>query len=710
MPKPDNWRTRKAVRDANYQHEASRKRWELGDRDFTPKDPVRRESTKYDYPLFCKTYFPAINYLPWSPNHYMAAERISSAVLTGGWFAFAMPRGSGKTSMSEEAALWAICHSHSPYVVLIGATEPSSEARLKSLKIELSTNELLAEDFPEICIPIIELGTSWRSAEYQTHMNNRTAILLSTKKLVLPTIYDRNNDYEQFPTSGSIIQVAGITGEIRGLNHKKQDGSIARPTLAIADDCQTRESARSPSQSDTRSKTIASDVAYLNGPDSSISVLFPCTVIYPDDMADRLLNRELHYEFHGVRTKMVDKFPDDMSLWDKYSEILKDSLRNDGDMEPATAFYRENREAMDAGFEVSWPERYAEPAISAIQHAMNLKIRDEDAFWSECQNEPRMGAGDTDIMCSPSDVLSKMTHHVRRVVPKEATVLTAMIDPKMTCLHWMVVAWAPGFDGWIVDYGPWPLQGNIRIFGAKSLRRRFDDEYPHKQPKEQVYRALSDLVDLLDRQYNVEGGGEMRLDRILIDANMGQITGTVYQFCREASHGVKLTPSHGVYVGATSVPWSDLKRRKGERVGPHWRDRRSEEWPIRHVNIDVNFWKTTVHQLLKADFGAEGSISLYGFRENNQKLDERHHTELADQICSEYVLRVEAKQRTVYEWKERPNQPDNEGLDLLVGCAVGASMQQIELPGHRNPSRRKPREVIDLGQVYSSEFANKGIG
>ena len=52
--------------------------------------------------------------------------------------------------------------------------------------------------------------------------------------------------------------------------------------------------------------------------------------------------------------------------------------RNAG-LADATEFYRQHREAMDAGAVVAWPERYNHDELSAIQHAMNLKLQDEAA-------------------------------------------------------------------------------------------------------------------------------------------------------------------------------------------------------------------------------------------------------------------------------------------------------------------------------------------
>jgi len=59
--------------------------------------------------------------------------------------------------------------------------------------------------------------------------------------------------------------------------------------------------------------------------------------------------------------------------------------------EAATQFYRAHQGDMDRGAPIAWPARFDEKAgeISAIQHAMNLRLRmGPDGFAAECQNEP----------------------------------------------------------------------------------------------------------------------------------------------------------------------------------------------------------------------------------------------------------------------------------------------------------------------------------
>ncbi len=47
----------------------------------------------------------------------------------------------------------------------------------------------------------------------------------------------------------------------------------------------------------------------------------PCTVIRPDDIAYRILNRDKHPQWQGERTKMVYAFPSNDKLWQQYAQI-----------------------------------------------------------------------------------------------------------------------------------------------------------------------------------------------------------------------------------------------------------------------------------------------------------------------------------------------------------------------------------------------------
>jgi hypothetical protein len=59
-------------------------------------DAKRKASARDSFRVFCENYFPLTFSLGWSQDHLLVIEKIEQAVLHGGLFAMAMPRGSGK--------------------------------------------------------------------------------------------------------------------------------------------------------------------------------------------------------------------------------------------------------------------------------------------------------------------------------------------------------------------------------------------------------------------------------------------------------------------------------------------------------------------------------------------------------------------------------------------------------------------------------------
>jgi len=177
----------------------------------------------------------------------------------------------------------------------------------------------------------------------------------------------------------------------------------------------------------------------------------------------------------------------------------------------------------------------------------------------------------------------------------------------------------------------------------------------------------------------------VRIDRCLIDANWGQTTDVVFEFCRQSKHASSLTPSHGRYVGASSVPMSEYKRKRGERVGLNWRvPVIAGKRAVRHVVFDTNYWKSFAQARLATPMGDPGSLSLFGSK------PERHRL-LAEHLTSEHRVRTEGRGRTVDEWKLRAGAPDNHWLDCLVGSAVAASMEGAQLFGTGVKPVMRPR-------------------
>jgi len=642
-------------------------------------DPERKARAEESFRAFCETYFADVFYLPWSDDHLRVIDKIEKAVRTGGLFAMAMPRGSGKTVGCQTAVLWSALIGATPFVCLIAASAERARDLLETIKVWLETNPLLHADFPEVTYPVQCLERITNRQKGQKHNGEPTRIEWASDRIVLPTI-------EGSKASGVVISSSGMKGsEIRGQNYARADGKVVRPQLVMVDDPQTTESAWSPSQSQRREAVLAGDVLGMAGPGKKIAGLMACTVIRPGDMADNILDRDKHPEWQGERTKMVYAFPANEKLWAKYAELRADSLRNDGDGSEATEFYRAHREAMDAGSVVAWPQRHNDDELSAIQHAMNLKLRDEGAFFAEYQNEPIVEA-EGEEMLSAEAIAAKLNGYRRGEIPIGCSHLTMFIDVQQKVLFWLLAAWEENFTGYVVDYGTWPDQKRP-YFALRDVRSTLSRAAPSAGMEGQIYAGLEKFTaEKLSLAYRREDGAEMRIDRCLVDANWGQSTDVVYQFCRQSPHAGILLPSHGKYVGASSIPFSEYKRKRGDRVGHHWRipntiGRRQ----VRHVLVDTNYWKSFVHARLAVAMGDPGCLSLFGQDDNVHRL-------LADHLTAEYRVQTLARGRTVDEWKLRATRPDNHWLDCLVGCAVAASVQGAGLPGVGTSSvRTRPR-------------------
>lgn len=642
--------------------------------------PARRAKCEKNFRLFCETYFPRAFRLKWSADHLTVLDKVKTTVLDGGQFALAMPRGNGKTTICERACLWAIAYGHHRYTILVCADEKKAKKSLAKIVTEVETNELLAQDFPELCHPVRKLGRIANRAKGQMLDGRPTRIEWEKTKVVFATIDDK-------PSSGAIIEVGGLTGAIRGASHVLEDGTITRPTLALVDDPQTRESASSPLQCQTRIDTVTTDIQFMCGPDEAISVLMPCTVIRPDDMADRMLDRKQFPEWHGERTRLLLEFPSNLELWEKYAEIRQEELENDGDGRRATAFYRKNRKAMGAGAKVAWPQRKKKGELSALQNAMNIYLFNPRGFWSECQNQPEVENDDgLDDLLTPDDIAHKCHAQRRGLAPLKAERLTAFIDCHQKLLYWAVCAWQDDFTGYVVDYGTFPEQKRS-YFAMREARPTLQQKFKGAGVEGALRKGLDALTTQLNRNWAREDGTTLQIERCLIDK--GWKPDVVNQFCRESEWNAVL-PAAGVGITATKNPMSDWQKKSGERVGPHWRLRSDPVQRVRYVLHDANHWKSFLHARLAVSLGDPGSLSLFHAKPVTHRL-------LADHFRAEERIRVEANGRTVDQWEPPAGKPDNHWLDCVVGCHVAASLLGVGLPnatGRRQPPPDKPKESM----------------
>jgi hypothetical protein len=657
-------------------------------------DPERRESCKGDLKLFCETYMANAFYLAWSQDQLRVLSKIEATVLRGGLFALAMPRGCGKTTLTVAAAVWALLYGHRRWVVLIGATITASKTLLDDIKSQLLNNDLLLQDFPRVVYPLRKIGGSPQRTITQTCDGVLTQSAWNADRIVFPTITGSD-------VSGSRVTTATMTGHIRGPHATLASGEVIRPDYVVPDDPQTRASALSREQTTKRMNTINGDVLGLAGPGVAIAGIVPCTVIIPGDLSDQLLDNEANPLWRGTRTQLVNGLPKNMKLWEEYFAILNAETLNEGTGEEATAFYQERQAEMDEGCIPTWPAALNVGEVSAVQHAMNLfnKIGPV-AWWAEYMNAPQLETGSTTVLSRDEIMKSRVGKLGHCICPQDTHCITAMVDCHKELLYYCVTAWAKDMTGTVIDYGTFPDQ-RTKNFAMNRAHKTLSKKWPRQTAEARLQLGLAEITNLIcEQEYVREDGVEQHVARILVDCNWEQ--DTVLNWCKHAKHRSVITPRWGLHLKATDVGLNVhkfAKRRPGRKIGLNWRIDKISGRPMSWVLVDVNWWKSFVHQRLATEPGASGSLTLY-------KAGKKDHFTFISHLTAQYPKHVEGV-RKIDEWTLRPGESDDHWFDCLVGTAVAASMHGCTALSYKRVASQEQEEQGEEDQDEKPQHEKK---
>ena len=173
-------------------------------------NPRRRRRCERDAALYLRTYFPHVFFNPFTTTHRSIIDGVAERIQYGGSKAEAAPRGEGKTSIARGLATCAINYGWRDFFVIVGANAIKAGDNLVSIRDEYEQNDLLAADFPEICIPIRALGGANQRAAAQTVDGARTYLKWTGDLIHMPVVAGS-------AASGRIITSVGIeSGNIRG--------------------------------------------------------------------------------------------------------------------------------------------------------------------------------------------------------------------------------------------------------------------------------------------------------------------------------------------------------------------------------------------------------------------------------------------------------------------------------------------------------------
>ena len=207
----------------------------------------RRRSCKGKPEKFCKTYFPEIFFNQFSQDQKTIVSGITGRIHFGGYQAICAERGGGKSSITKcVGGVYAMVYGYVKFLVLIGASADFALGILSDIKYLFEHSPVLAEDFPEVCIPIQTMEGIFQRAKGQLYHGQSTLLTWKDREVVFPTIPINGQPSD---ISGSVIAIRGIDSSIRGIVKAHM-----RPDLVICDDLETAETSGSPAQTRKRKR------------------------------------------------------------------------------------------------------------------------------------------------------------------------------------------------------------------------------------------------------------------------------------------------------------------------------------------------------------------------------------------------------------------------------------------------------------------------
>jgi predicted phage terminase large subunit-like protein len=248
------------------------------------------------------------------------------------------PRGAGKSSWSTKGyAIYCICEGVEEYIFILSEASEQSNQFVTDIAEEIAENEHIAKSYPHVA----GKGRLWRTDKFKSR-------------------------------NGVMVQGRGVGGKIRGLANKN-----VRPTLVITDDPNGDDDAFSPTSRRRKLTWFAKAVMNIGDPNTNFLVLG--TPIHREAIVCQLAVGQMASGWETKAYRSILRWPDRMDLWHHW-EALRSNLGDPNRTATSDAFYEANREAMNEGAEVLWPER--EP----LEQLMAKRAGGHEAFGCEKQD------------------------------------------------------------------------------------------------------------------------------------------------------------------------------------------------------------------------------------------------------------------------------------------------------------------------------------
>lgn len=558
-----------------------------------------------------------------------------------------MPRGAGKTTAAEAMCLYLLSYGIRKFLVVISNNQRAAGNILNDIYHIISDgSSVFAQDFPEVCLPFAIANGSFRRR--QTIRGKLVEISKNATNLQFPSINDE--DGKPLPTSGSVVTCRGMTSGVRGL----KVGSL-RPDLAILDDLQDSEIARSAEQVDKVLDFVRKDVINLSS-GKKLAVLMTSTPICSDDLCSKI---EADPSWRTTKFRAILQWPVDIrkngdgGLWGTYFQKFDAENMSNSTHDGSLSYYKEHRAQMDEGAEL-FSSRFnpEDGQISGLQALLEKRhLIGKAAFSSEMQMSPQRESFALDI--TPADIAKVIGTSPRASVPEGYRLTVAAVDLNVShALTLVLKSYKTDMSSVVISH---------RVFPTSIPTTLSDADYSNR------------VTSALDAVAHYLASLDIHLDALGVDAGgrNWDVVCSWSRFCME-KHGFPACAMAGrASHKFNAFSRSRLRDAQNRTVlcgdpAEHARAGSGQKY----LFFDSDYYREKVQRALLTPLGGLGGCQLYN-------ADPAEHVEYATQVCNERIRHVRhlSDGRDEYEWisKEPHDYLDASAMCDAIAGSYGLS-------------------------------------
>jgi predicted phage terminase large subunit-like protein len=324
----------------------------------------------YEYFSECRNPGNPDNLVPTSnvdmmdaPEFHQKLSRILDSVSnvnTTARICWAASRGHAKSAyLSNAFPAHEICFQKRKMILIISETNAGSKKFIKWVADQLKYNQKLRDDY---------------------------GILLHEQK----SKNEKDSEEAFVTTTGIKMEATSLGMQIRGFRNGNQ-----RPDLILLDDLESRDSNNTPELRQKNKDWLNQDLMPAYDP-TRTAVIFMGTLVHPESLLNYVLKNRR--DFIKNKFPAIVEHPVRSDLWSEFERIYKEYEPTEEELlemeisteametpnaRAAMAFYEANKEEMDKGVRVLWPDRF--PIYKLIIEKVNFGRK---AFNTEYMNNP----------------------------------------------------------------------------------------------------------------------------------------------------------------------------------------------------------------------------------------------------------------------------------------------------------------------------------